>query len=295
LSLIELVRELRNLGVNLEPRPATTTGWTEFRRERIGDYTVRQLIPTAVYSGYSTGVGTQSVSSDAANKQGIWIEIYSEINPEGVYSEQVLENTDFLTQQKLWRQVVSELNRLVYPTSSFRDTGTRVMQNPLSPSGESWRPGDVVNVSRPTQDGGGLALGHIVRVYPTTATVEWPADALHPRPWTTEEKKTSLIFVSHDAAWLRSKEFSAESYYHPQVNPYSGMGIADEASIEARMSLAPPEWTAQARPIGMELYRQTPLPRSQDVWGENDAIMAYVNSVVASAITSPRLSDYYNL
>jgi len=61
------------------------------------------------------------------------------------------------------------------------------------------------------------------------------------------------------------------------------------------MSLAPPEWTAQARPIGMELYRQTPLPRSQDVWGETDAIMAYVNSVVASAITAPRLSDYYNL
>ena len=77
------------------------------------------------------------------------------------------------------------------------------MENPLSPDGDSWRPGDVVNVSRPSQDGGGLTLGHVVRIYPTSAMIEWPADALHPQPWTTEEKKTSLIFVSHDAAWTR--------------------------------------------------------------------------------------------
>ena len=290
MSLLEIVRSLRDLGVNLEPRSWTSSGWTEFKREKIGPYTLIQLIPTAVWTGYSTGVGTQQVSSDTANKLGIVIQIYSD-QPEGIYSEQVLENTDFLTQQQLWNQVVSEVNTLVYPTSSFRDTGTRVMENPLTPDGESWRPGDVVNVSRPSQDGGGLTLGHIVRVYPTSVMVEWPADALHPEPWTTEEKKTSLIFVSHDAAWARDQEFSAESYYHPLVNPYSTNSVEDELSIESRMSMNPPEWTQHARPVGIDFYRPNPLPRSQDVWGEQDAVMDYVNSVVASAITAPKLSD----
>jgi hypothetical protein len=290
LNLIEVVRSLRPLGVNLEPRQWTSSDWSEFRREKIGPFTVVQLIPTAVWSGYSTGVGTQQVSSDTANRLGIVIQIFSD-QPEGIYSEQVLENTDFLTQQQLWKQVVSEINSLVYPTSSFRDTGTRVMENPLSPDGDSWRPGDVVNVSRPSQDGGGLTLGHVVRIYPTSAMIEWPADALHPQPWTTEEKKTSLIFVSHDAAWTREKEFSAESYYHPLVNPYSTNSIEDELSIESQMSGPAPKWAANARPVGIDFYRPNPLPRSQDVWGENDAIMKYVNSVVASAITAPKLPD----
>ncbi len=290
MSLLEIVRSLRTLGVNLEPRQWISSGWTEFRREKIGSYTLIQFVPTAIWTGYSTGVGTQQVSSDTANKLGIVIQIYSD-QPEGVFSEQVLENTDFLTQQQLWNQVISEVTQLVYPTSSFRDVGTQVMENPLSPSGESWRPGDVVNVSRPSQDGGGLTLGHVVRIYPTQVMVEWPADALHPQPWTTEEKKTSLIFVSHDADWARSQEFSAESYYHPLVNPYSTNSIEDELSIELQMSQPAPRWAEKARPVGINFYRNNPLPRSQDVWGENDAITKYVNSVVASAITAPKLPD----
>ena len=95
----------------------------------------------------------------------------------------------------------------------------------------------------------------------------------------------------HDAAWTREKEFSAESYYHPLVNPYSTNSIEDELSIESQMSGPAPKWAANARPVGIDFYRPNPLPRSQDVWGENDAIMKYVNSVVASAITAPKLPD----
>jgi len=57
------------------------------------------------------------------------------------------------------------------------------------------------------------------------------------------------------------------------------------------MSGPAPKWAANARPVGIDFYRPNPLPRSQDVWGENDAIMKYVNSVVASAITAPKLPD----
>ena len=290
MSLISVVRGLRPLGVNLEPRRWTSSGWTEFKKEKIGPYNLIQYIPTGVWTGFSTGIGTQQVSSDASNKLGIVIQINSD-SAEGVYSEQLLENTDFLTQQQLWNQVLSEVNSLVYPVSTFREVGTTVMENPLAPEGQSWRPGDVVNVSRPTSDGGGLTLGRVVRVYPTTVLVQWPPDALHPNNWTTEEKKTALIFVSHDADWAKTQEFSAESYYHQQVNLQSTLHIEDELSIESRMSMTPPEWTSQAVPVGMELYRPSPLPISQDVWGEHDAVMDYVESVVASAITAPKLSQ----
>lgn len=171
---------------------------------------------------------------------------------------------------------------MVYPTTSYKKIATQRMENPLDKSGEEWRVGDVVNVSRPTSDGGGFALGHVLRMYPTSVIVEWPADALHPGPWTTEEKKTALIFVTHDADFSKKKAFSAESYYHPLVNPRrSETGIENERAIENQMTMTPPSWVQYATPIGVDLFRQTPLPKSQDAWGEQDALMKYTNKVMS--------------
>ena len=59
-----------------------------------------------------------------------------------------------------------------------------VQRNP-----SEWIVGDMVNVARPTLDGGGITIGYVVRVNPTTVDIIWRPDAIHPKGWRTEEKK----------------------------------------------------------------------------------------------------------
>lgn len=279
MSLLEIVREVREQGFNLTKGKKNLSGWAEYQTSKSGPYKITQYIPEEVYSGYSTGIGTQVTSSAGFSRKGIIVEITDGVE---TYSEQAFENTDFETQQGIWRDLVTQVESMVYPTTSYKKIATQRMENPLDKSGEEWRVGDVVNVSRPTSDGGGFALGHVLRMYPTSVIVEWPADALHPGPWTTEEKKTALIFVTHDADFSKKKAFSAESYYHPLVNPRrSETGIENEIAIENEMTMAPPSWVQYATPIGVDLFRQTPLPKSQDAWGEQDALMKYTNKVMS--------------
>lgn len=279
MTLIEIVRELRDSGLDLRKGKFTSSGWSAYKIEKLGPYTILQYIPEDVYSGYSTGMGTQATSSAGVNKKGVIIELTDGTN---IYHDQVFENTNFETQQVFWRQIISEMNRMVYPTSSYKKIGSQVMENPLQPSGESWRVGDIVNVSRPSHDSGGMVLGHVLRIYPTSVIVEWEPDALHPFAWTTQEEKTSLIFISHDSNYTKEKEFSAESYYHPLVNPRQTDYIENEVAIENEMDQKPPQWTEFVAPLGVELYRQTPLPKSQDPWGEMDSLMKYTNRVMSS-------------
>ena len=279
MSLLEIVREIREQGFNLTKGKKNLSGWSEYQTSKSGPYKITQYIPEEVYSGYSTGIGTQATSSAGFSRKGIIVEITDGVE---TYSEQAFENTDFETQQGIWRDLVTQVESMVYPTTSYKKIATQRMENPLDKSGEEWRVGDVVNVSRPTSDGGGFALGHVLRMYPTSVIVEWPADALHPGTWTTEEKKTALIFVTHDADFSKKKAFSAESYYHPLVNPRrSETGIENERAIENQMTMTPPSWVQYATPIGVDLFRQTPLPKSQDAWGEQDALMKYTNKVMS--------------
>jgi len=241
MTVLEIIRSVREIGFDLRKGRFNGAGWKEYKREKMGDYTIIQYIPEEIYSGYATGLGSQVTSSAGYSKKGIVIEITDGAD---VYHDQAFQHTDFETQQSIWRQLISELNTIIYPTTSYKKIATQVMENPITPSGHSWRVGDVVNVSRPTQDGGGFTVGHVLRMYPTSVLVEWPADALHPFSWTTEEQKTALLFVTHDADFSKRKEFSAESYYHPLVNPrQSDIYIENEIAIENEMEQSPPNWT----------------------------------------------------
>ena len=290
MTVLEIVRSVRDIGFDLRKGRFNGAGWKAYKIEKMGDYTIIQYIPEEIYSGYATGLGSQMTSSAGFSKKGIVVEI---TDGKDVYHDQAFQHTDFETQQGIWRQLISEINNIVYPTSSYKKITTQVMENPFTPSGQSWRVGDVVNVSRPTQDGGGFALGHVLRMYPTSVLVEWPPDALHPFSWTTEENKTALLFVTHDADFSKRKEFSAENYYHPLVNPrQSDIYIENELAIENEMEQAPPNWTKFVTPLSMQIYRQNPLPKSQDVWGEHDALMNYTNRVMAEMFHVQTLEKY---
>ena len=56
MSLLDIVREIRDQGFNLTQGKKNLSGWTEYRREKFGPYTAIQYIPDEVYSGYSTGI-----------------------------------------------------------------------------------------------------------------------------------------------------------------------------------------------------------------------------------------------
>ena len=68
-----------------------------------------------------------------------------------------------------------------------------------------WIVGDKVNVSRHTLDGGGLTVGYVVRVYPTTVDVLFPPDEFHHlKGWYNEEEKEDLIYAGHDNNWRQN-------------------------------------------------------------------------------------------
>ena len=294
--MIDFVSSLRELGLNLTPGQNYSDDWLEYKQENIGYLEVTQKIPAHIFRGYEGGYHQQTVGASGTGgyaDEGMVIEVIDYSQPERplVYSEQVLEHTDFATQQAFWRKVVSEINSMMFPQTSYKNIGTLAMQNPLNPSGHTWEVGDVVNISRLEQSGGGLALGHISRIYPTEVAVMWPSDAIHPDEWTTTEKKTALIFVSHDPNWVKTHEFEAENFTHFLFNPRRTTTIENEIIIENEMSQKPPDWISDVRPIGVELFRQTPMPFAEDIWGEHDSVMKYTETVIASAIHTFTFSE----
>lgn len=296
--MVDFITSLREMGLNLTPGKNYSDEWMEYKRENIGYLEVVQKIPPHVFSGYESGYHQQTVGTSGVGvttDEGIVIEITDNSNPKRplIYSEQVLENTDFTTQQAFWRKIVEEIHRLMFPQTSYKGIGTLPMQNPLNPAGHEWEVGDVVNVSRLEQSGGGLALGHVARIYPTEVLVMWKPDALHPSEWTTTEKKTALIFVKHDPNWVAEHEykaestrFSSENYTHFLYNPRSTTTVENEIVIENEMSQKPPAWTQNVTPIGAELFHQNPMPFAEDIWGEQDSIMDYTNTIIAGAVNA---------
>lgn len=292
----DFVSYLRDFGLNLTPGRNYPDDWMVYRQESIGNLNVLQKIPSHIFSGYKTGYHQQTVGASgraSQNADGIVIEVIDYADPQNpqVYSEKVMEQTSFDTQQAFWRTIIEELTKFIVPIGSYKNTGTVAKQNPLNPEGDRWEVGDVVNVSRLEQSGGGLALGHVSRIYPIEVEVTWPADALHPEEWTTLEKKTSLIFVRHDPTWVREHQFSAETFEASRPNPRSNPGIEDEYAIEQQMFEDNPDWTGLVTPIQAKLYRETPMPFSEDVWGEHDALLRYTTGQFSTAVSELSLLE----
>lgn len=242
-------KALEKIGVSLTNARPIPPHWETLDEEIIGPYQVTWAVAPEFYIGYEKGEGQQVVGGFGGagiNKFGIEIEVRT---PENFGTDRVLEGAPFTRQEELWQEVLKTLERTAYPPQSYKLTGTTSVESPLNPEGRDWKAGDVVNVSRPTHDGGAFSLGIVTRIYPTTLEVTWPPDEMHPRAWTTLEEKNHMILVRNDPEW------------RDRVNGWYGR---KEYAAEGK----PPTWTELIKLEHDLLPRLSPLPYSKDTTHE---------------------------
>jgi hypothetical protein len=133
--------------------------------------------------------------------------------------------------------------------------------------------GDKVNVARESLDAGGLSIGYVVRVYPTTVDVLFPPDEYHSKGWTNEEEKNDLIYAGHDNNWRNTtNEWLKEEFYADSpvtdVRNYGEIQVGDK----------PPTWTElvnyDKRIFSRHIGNPSPIPVTADVWTESDDVAA---------------------
>ena len=196
--------------------------WVSTRTETLGDYALEMLVSPDFYSGYDADPYQQVIGGlgeAGINAEGIGI-VLTGPNEQRA-STIAFRGTSFEQQTEFFNDAVSAASRYLNPNLSYRNLGTVVGQSPFAQDGRPWKPGDLVNISRSSQDGGGLATAHVVRVYPTQVQVVWPNDADHPvenfpRGWYSLEDKSDLIFIREDPEWLaqwRSKPRNLSSAF----------------------------------------------------------------------------------
>lgn len=240
---------LEKIGVSLTNARPIPPHWKTLDTEVVGPYQVTWAVAPEFYTGYEKGEGQQVVGGFGAagiNKFGIEIEVRT---PQNFGTDRVLEGAPFTRQEEMYQEVLKTLERVAYPPQSYKLAGTTIVESPLSPEGRDWKVGDVVNVSRPTHDGGALSLGIVTRIYPTTLEVTWPPDEMHPRAWTTLEEKKHMILVRNNPDWRE------------KVNTWYGR---KEYSAEGKA----PSWTELIKMDRDLLPRQSPLPYSKDTTHE---------------------------
>lgn len=264
-----VVQSLRQFGgINIEKGRTIPDNWVVVKEETVtGDNTtflVRQAVYPDTFTGFAKGMGEQTTGGylGTGNRNlGLEIEIRDNTTGE-IGSDRVWENVSYSRQQDFLNQSLTVISRTITSVSSISSPQER--QGSLSQVGiqrnpSEWMVGDIVNVSRPTLDGGGMTLGYVVRVYPTTVDVLWRPDAIHPKGWTTTEKKSNLIYSGHNENWRKeANKLLKEEFYA-------------EAELEK-----PPEWTKMIQATSDEIEdlttKSSPLPLSSDVWRESDEI-----------------------
>ena len=146
-----------------------------------------------------------------------------------------------------------------------------VQRNPAD-----WIVGDKVNVARETLDAGGLTVGYVVRVYPTTVDVLYPADEYHNKGWTNEEEKEDLIYAGHDNNWrkIANQWLKQDFYAEAASGPYTFTDRRHHGEIQ--VGDKPPTWTELVN-YNKGIYERhigepSPIPVSADVWTESDDV-----------------------
>ena len=216
-SYSDVKKSLRKFaGVDLTNNRTIPANWVVVKEETVtgdGDtFIIRQAVFPDTFTGYSKGMGEQTTGGylGAGNRNlGIEIEV-KDMNTGEYGSDRVWENVDYSRQQEFFTNALTIISRTLTTVSSISAPQER--QGSLSQIGvqknpSEWMVGDMVNVARPTLDGGGMAIGYVVRVYPTAVDVLWSPDANHPKGWRTEEKKETLIYAGHNEEWRKTANY----------------------------------------------------------------------------------------
>jgi len=318
LNFDSLRRELRSAGLNLQRTARIPETWVLVRTESLGSgYTLKMLVSPDYYSGYDADPYQQVIGGlgeAGINTEGIGI-ILSDST--GVTAKTIaFRGTSFEQQTKFFNDAVSTASRYLNPNTSYRNIGTIVGQSPFAESGRPWKPGDLVNISRSSGDGGGLATAHVVRVYPTKVQVVWPNDANHPvsefpRGWYSFEDKADLIFIREDANWFEnwqklpqnlSSAFGSETILVDSIYPYGigtptdgpsidrhsfdnsqSTGADPERFVESQMMGRNPVWTQNVTQPDFLLMRTSPVQSTGDLYGQHDELLLHIKKQNALA------------
>jgi hypothetical protein len=319
-----LRRELRSVGLNLQRTGRVPETWVSTRTETLGEYTLEMLVSPDFYSGYDSDPYQQVIGGlgeAGINAEGIGIVL---TGPEQQRASTIaFRGTSFEQQTEFFNDAVSAASRYLNPNLSYRNLGTVVGQSPFSQDGRPWKPGDLVNISRSSQDGGGLATAHVVRIYPTQVQVVWPNDADHPvenfpRGWYSLEDKSDLIFIREDPEWLaqwRSKPRNLSSAFGSEGEATTGSNILTtslypygigtptdgpsprslagdfaqspysdpERFVESQTEGPSPVWTSQVSMPDFLMMRTSPVRSTGDLYGQHDELMLHIRKQNALA------------
>lgn len=224
-----------DFGVELRCGRLPADDWREAEKIEAGAWSVSAYTSPESFSGFQTGTGQQTSGandSGAASRFGIEIVVS---NRAGTITatDRILEGVPFSRQIEVFNQVADTISSITDPIPTaiskplaHRDIGDSTVDH-------RWRPGDVVNVSRPGRRSGALTTGHILRVHTSIATVEWAPSASHPQGLITQEKLNRLIFVRHDTQWLDAKS---------REDPSQARKVPISATLAAEWSQSPEDW-----------------------------------------------------
>ena len=248
-------------GINLDKNRKIPSNWVVVKEEMvIGDnstFIVRMAVFPETFTGFSKGIGQQNKSVG----KNLGIEIEVEDMGTGEYgSDRTFADISFDRQNEFFQEALGVISRTITSVSSISAPQER--QGSLSQVGvqrnpADWMVGDKVNVARESLDAGGLTVGYVVRVYPTSVDVLFPPDEYHDIGWTVEEEKDDLIYTGHDNNWRNVvNKWLKKQFY------------ADGIQINEN----PPSWTKMISHDKAQYKRHigepSPIPITADVWTE---------------------------
>ena len=175
-------------GVNLDKNRRIPSNWVIVKEEILtgekGSCAVRIAVFPETFTGFAKGKGQQSAGGfmGAGTKNlGIEIEV-EDLSTGEIGSDRTFGDISFDRQDELFRDALTVISRTITSVSSVASPQQRqgdMSQVGLLRNPADWIVGDKVNVSRHTLDGGGLTVGYVVRVYPTSVDVLFPPDEFH--------------------------------------------------------------------------------------------------------------------
>ena len=276
MSFDDVQKSLRQFaGINLDKNRRIPSNWIIVKEEMVtgdkGNFMIRMGVFPETFSGFAKGMGQQSAGGYmGAGNKNLGIEIEVEDMTTGEYgSDRTFSDISFDRQEEFFRDALGVISRTITSVSSIASPQQRqgdMSQVGLQRNPANWLVGDKVNVARHTLDSGGMTIGYVVRVYPTTVDVLFPPDEYHLKGWTNEEEKEDLIYSGHDNNWRNTaNEWLKEEFYA-------------EAYGEIAVNQKPPTWTELVS-YDEAIYKRhigdpSPIPVGANVWSESDDIAA---------------------
>ena len=288
-SIDPVYRQIRKsvvqFGVELRCGRLPADGWQESELITAGRWSIAAYTSPESFTGFQSGSGQQTAGANdpgAASRFGLEI-VVSNAAGTLIATDRILEGVPFSRQIEVFRQVADEIKSITDPIPKSISEPLEHKQLGDSTIEHRWRPGDVVNVSRPGRRSGGMTTGHVLRVHTSNATIEWAPSQSHPRGLITQERLNRLIFVRHDPDWLAAKSvedprsarkvpitatLASESYQiaGTQISANATGGLSELEQKLSTFGIAP-QWTdmvvADPRLLGPETF--DPLPVSLDL------------------------------